>query len=104
MVSEPGTVSAINNQLIVRTDSATMRAVEAIVERLDIARVNRKVSFKFNQDTQSQYANTGVTVMETSKLASIETMNATPSGVNRRPSMPDSANNGRNTRTIIAVA
>ena len=58
MVSEPGTVSAINNQLIVRTDSATMRAVEAIVERLDIARVNRKVSFKFNQDTQSQYANT----------------------------------------------
>lgn len=58
MVSEPGTVSAINNQLIVRTDSATMREVEAIVERLDIARVNRKVSFKFNQDTESQYANT----------------------------------------------
>ena len=30
-------------------------------------------------------------------------MYATPSGVNRRPSTPESANNGRNTRITTAV-
>ena len=37
-------------------------------------------------------------------LARMETMNATPSGANSRPSMPESANSGTNTSTMMAVA
>ena len=49
-------------------------------------------------------ASTGVTVTDTSSDASVETMKATPSGTNSRPSMPGSANSGRNTSTMMAVA
>ncbi len=47
---------------------------------------------------------TGVTVTETTNEASVETMNATPSGTNSRPSMPGSANSGKNTSTMMIVA
>jgi len=42
--------------------------------------------------------------MATAIDASIETMYATPSGANSRPSIPGSANNGTNTSTTISVA
>jgi Bacterial type II/III secretion system short domain len=58
LAGETGTVSAINNQLIVRTDAASMREIEAVVAALDIARVNRKIHFSFNRNSQMQTNNT----------------------------------------------
>ena len=47
---------------------------------------------------------TGVMVSDTTSDARMETMYATPSGVKSRPSMPPNANNGTNTRMMMAVA
>jgi hypothetical protein len=61
MVGERGTVSAVQNQLIVRTDANTMREIEAIINSLDTPRVNRKVSFSFDRQTQTERDNTEIT-------------------------------------------
>lgn len=58
LVGDTGTVSAVNNQLIVRTDAASMREVEAVVAALDIARSNRKISFSFNRNINTETSNT----------------------------------------------
>ena len=44
-----------------------------------------------------------MTVIDTTNDARIETMYANPSGVNKRPSTPESANSGRNERMTTAV-
>ena len=52
---------------------------------------SRSISFP---PPSSQYDKTGVTVSDTSVEESRETIYATPSGANNRPSMPDSASKG----------
>ena len=47
---------------------------------------------------------TGISVIDTTRLTMIEMMYACPKGAKRRPSMPDRANKGTNTSTMIIVA
>lgn len=55
MVGLDGTATGINNQLILRAQPERMREIEAIIEKLDAARVNRRitVSNSLQQDSQS---------------------------------------------------
>ena len=45
-----------------------------------------------------------MTVTDTSSEASVDAMKATPSGTNKRPSSPGSANSGRKTSAMMSVA
>ena len=53
MVGADGTATGINNQLILRASPQRMQEIEAIVSKLDIARVNRKISVKSTNNIQS---------------------------------------------------
>lgn len=56
MVGEGGTVSAVQNQLIIRTNAHTMQEIADIIQRLDTPRVNRKVWFSYDRQTQTEGA------------------------------------------------
>lgn len=54
MVGIDGTAKGINNELIMRASPERMREIEAIIEKLDAARVNRKITINRNNSMQSQ--------------------------------------------------
>ena len=55
MVGLDGTATGMNNQLILRAQPERMREIEALIEKLDAARVNRRITVSNNlqQDSQS---------------------------------------------------
>lgn len=55
MVGLDGTATGIDNQLILRASPERMREVEMLVEQLDAARVNRRISVKTNTQNNSQH-------------------------------------------------
>ncbi|WP_051901395.1 nodulation protein NolW [Methylotenera sp. L2L1] len=60
IVGNNGTTSAIQNQLIVRTDSKTMAEVEQIIATLDTARENLKIRVKRQNNITGTSNNTSV--------------------------------------------
>ncbi|MES2499303.1 MAG: secretin N-terminal domain-containing protein [Pseudomonadota bacterium] len=54
MVGAGGTATGVNNQLILRAPPERMREIEALVEKLDAARVNRKITVKNDAQNDSQ--------------------------------------------------
>lgn len=60
IVGDNGTTSAIQNQLIVRTDSKTMAEVEQIIATLDTARENLKIRVKRQNTMTGANNNTSV--------------------------------------------
>lgn len=54
MVGADGTATGMNNQLILRAAPERMRDIEATVEKLDVARVNRKITVNTNNNIQTQ--------------------------------------------------
>jgi hypothetical protein len=54
MVGAEGTATGIDNQLILRASPERMREIEQVVNNLDAARVNRRITIKSNQVSQSQ--------------------------------------------------
>ncbi len=64
MVGLDGTATGIDNQLILRAQAERMREIEAVVEKLDAARVNRRitVSNSLQQNSQSDRAEANGTV------------------------------------------
>ena len=54
MVGADGAANGINNQLIVRAQPERMRDIEAIIAKLDIAKVNRKITVKNSNNVQAQ--------------------------------------------------
>ncbi len=54
MVGADGAANGINNQLIVRAQPERMRDIEAIIAKLDIAKVNRKITVKNSNNVQTQ--------------------------------------------------
>lgn len=54
MVGPDGTANGIDNQLIVRASPERMREIEAIVTKLDAARINRKITVRTSQNAQSE--------------------------------------------------
>jgi Bacterial type II and III secretion system protein/Bacterial type II/III secretion system short domain len=58
MVGADGAANGMNNQLIVRAQPERMREIEAIVASLDVAKVNRKITVKTSNDTETQQERT----------------------------------------------
>jgi hypothetical protein len=54
MVGADGTATGMNNQLILRAQPARMREIEEVVQQLDAARVNRKITVNTSNHVQSQ--------------------------------------------------
>lgn len=54
MVGADGTATGIQNQLILRASPERMRDIEAIVESLDVTRVNRRITVSNSNHTESQ--------------------------------------------------
>ena len=53
MVGAAGAANGMNNQLIVRTTPERMLEIEAIVAKLDVTKVNRKITVKSSNNVQS---------------------------------------------------
>ncbi|MCB5186952.1 nodulation protein NolW [Methylobacillus caricis] len=60
LVGPGGTVSAIDNHLVVRATPERMQAVEELVARLDTARRNLRITISHEDDMQSEARQTGV--------------------------------------------
>ena len=58
MVGADGVANGMNNQLIVRAAPERMREIEVIVAKLDVARVNRKITVKASNYVQTQQERT----------------------------------------------
>src|SRR5687768_12567727 len=54
MVGADGTANGIDNQLIIRAQPERMREIEALVTRMDAARINRKITVSTSNTLQSQ--------------------------------------------------
>ena len=54
MIGADGTANGINNQLIIRAQPQRMREIEATIGKLDVARVNRKISVNTSNNNQNQ--------------------------------------------------
>jgi hypothetical protein len=54
MVGVDGAANGINNQLIVHASPERMREIEATVAKLDVAKVNRKITVKSANNTQTE--------------------------------------------------
>lgn len=60
LIDESGTVTGMNNQLIVRATPAQLAEIEAVIAQLDVARVNRRITVQSQQDQQSTMNDTQV--------------------------------------------
>ncbi len=58
LVGQDGTVTGVNNQLIVRATPAQLQEIEAVIAAMDVPRVNRKITVASNRNQQSTYNNT----------------------------------------------
>jgi len=54
MVGPDGTATGTNNQLILRATPARMREIESVVQTLDVAKENRKITVKSNRTRQQE--------------------------------------------------
>ena len=57
MVGLDGTATGMNNQLILRAQPERMREIEALIEKLDAARVNRRITVSNSLQQNSQSSN-----------------------------------------------
>lgn len=60
MVGAEGTATGIRNQLILRASPARMREIEATIQQLDAARVNRRITVNTNNNSHLQRSRTEV--------------------------------------------
>jgi Bacterial type II/III secretion system short domain/Bacterial type II and III secretion system protein len=58
LVGADGTVTGMNNQLIVRATPAQLAEIEAVIATFDKPRVNRKITVQSNRSNHSTYNNT----------------------------------------------
>lgn len=54
LIGQDGTINGIDNQLIIRAAPERMREIEALVSKLDVARVNRRITIKTGSRLQSE--------------------------------------------------
>lgn len=60
LIDENGTVTGMNNQLIVRATPAQLVEIESVIAQLDVPRVNRRITVQSQQDQQSTFDNTQI--------------------------------------------
>ncbi len=58
MVGADGVANGIDNQLIIRAQPQRMQEIEALVAKMDAARVNRKITVNTSNNMQSQHERT----------------------------------------------
>ncbi len=61
MVGVDGAANGMNNQLIVRANPERMREIELIITKLDMTKVNRKITVKSSNNLQTQQERTEAT-------------------------------------------
>lgn len=90
MVGPDGTATGTNNQLILRASPERMRNIEAIVETLDVAKVNRKITV--NTSNQGQHHQKRVEAQGKVKVGKVTVGNS-------RRAKPNTADIGIENRT-----
>jgi hypothetical protein len=60
MIEEDGTATGTQNQLILRASPTRMREIEAVVQQLDVVRVNRKITINTNNNIQTRLDRTEI--------------------------------------------
>lgn len=78
MVGLDGTATGIDNQLILRAQPERMREIEALIEKLDAARVNRRITVSNNMQQDSQSATTeasGTVLLDTGRAGNVTISN-----------------------------
>ncbi len=89
MVGLDGTATGMNNQLILRAQPERMREIEALIEKLDAARVNRRITVSNSLQQNSQSSNTeasGTVIIDTGILDTGRSGNVTISNTRRTQS------------------
>ncbi|MES2501519.1 MAG: secretin N-terminal domain-containing protein [Pseudomonadota bacterium] len=78
MVGLDGTATGIDNQLILRAQPERMREIEAIIEKLDATRVNRRITVSNSLQQDSQSATTeasGTVILDTGRAGNVTISN-----------------------------
>ena len=74
MVGLDGTATGMNNQLILRAQPERMREIEALIKKLDAARVNRRITVSNSLQQNSQSSNTeasGTVIIDTGRSGNV---------------------------------
>lgn len=78
MVGLDGTATGIDNQLILRAQPERMREIEALIEKLDAARVNRRITVSNNLQQNSESATTeasGTVILDSGRAGNVTISN-----------------------------
>lgn len=78
MVGLGGTATGIDNQLILRAQPERMREIEAVIEKLDAVRVNRRITVSNSVQQNNQSATTeasGTVLLETGRSGNVTISN-----------------------------
>lgn len=103
MVGADGAANGINNQLIVRTSLERMLEIEAIVAKLDVTRVNRKITVKSSNNVQSQQERTEATgAVKVGKVTVANDRHAKPNS-GRVDIERNSSNSSQNNNQFVSV-
>ncbi len=103
MVGADGAANGMNNQLIVRATPERMREIEAIVAKLDVTKVNRKITVKSNNKVQTQQERTEATgAVKVGKVTVANDRKAKPNS-GRVEAESNSTNSSQNSNQFISV-
>ena len=103
MVGADGAANGMNNQLIVRTTPERMLEIEAIVAKLDVTKVNRKITVKSSNDVQSQQERTEATgAVKVGKVTVSNDRRAAPNS-GRVDIERNSSNSSQNSNQFVSV-
>jgi type II secretory pathway component GspD/PulD (secretin) len=93
----------MNNQLIVRAAPERMREIEAIVAKLDVARVNRKITVKTSNNVQTQQERVeGGGAVKVGKVTVANDRKAKPNS-GRVEAESNSTNSSQNSNQFVSV-
>lgn len=98
MIGPDGSANGIDNQLIIRAQPERMQEIEALVAKMDAARINRKITVSTSNNIQSQ--NERVEATGSTKVGKVVVGNNTRMPNSTRPdnSRIDVERNSRNTQ------
>ncbi len=103
MVGADGAANGMNNQLIVRAAPERLREIEAIVAKLDVTKVNRKITVKSSNDVQTQQERVDATgAVKVGKVTVANNRKATPNS-GRVDVERNSSNSSQNSNQFISV-
>ena len=103
LVGAAGAASGMNNQLIVRAAPERMLEIEAIVAKLDVTKMNRKITVKSSNNVQSQQERTEATgAVKVGKVTVANDRHAKPNS-GRVDLERNSSNSSQNSNQFVSV-